>query len=198
MAANDLSAETLVAANRGQGGAAGQAEPAEAVKNGDDPIVRVIEQLFFAYRDFISDPDEMLEALGYGRAHHRVLHFVNFRPGLRVADLLDILKITKQSLARVLKQLVDEGLIEQRAGEQDRRERLLFATERGAALFAQLIAPQIRRVGGALDGLDADGRCAVEQFLVGISKARRVRNEARLGARHEEVEGRDESDLRTG
>ena len=75
-----------------------------------------IELLFFAYRDFISDPDAALLAYGFGRAHHRVIHFVNRHPGIRVADLLDILKITKQSLGRVLKQLLDTGFIEQRPG----------------------------------------------------------------------------------
>ena len=74
-----------------------------------EPIWDIIELLFFAYRDFVSDPDDVLAQFGFGRAHHRVLHFVNRHPGMKVADLLDILKITKQSLGRVLKQLVDEG-----------------------------------------------------------------------------------------
>ena len=74
-----------------------------------EPIWDVIELLFFAYRDFVSDPDDVLAKFGFGRAHHRVLHFVNRHPGMKVADLLDVLKITKQSLGRVLKQLVDEG-----------------------------------------------------------------------------------------
>src|SRR6266581_3689072 len=81
-----------------------------------EPIWDVIELLFFAYRDFVSDPDHVLEKFGFGRAHHRVLHFVNRNPGLKVADLLDILKITKQSLGRVLKQLVDEGYVLQKEG----------------------------------------------------------------------------------
>ena len=97
-------------------------------------MVDLIELLFFAYRDFISDPDAILAKSDFGRAHHRVLHFVNRNPGLTVADLLDILKITKQSLARVLKELVDSGFIEQRTGPQDRRQRLLFATAAGQAL----------------------------------------------------------------
>ncbi len=93
----------------------------------------------------------MLAEYGLGRAHHRVLHFVNRHPGLRVADLLDILKITKQSLARVLKQLVDEGWIAQMAGETDRRQRLLHATDKGAALSSRLDAMQARRVAQALE-----------------------------------------------
>src|SRR5262245_62600912 len=88
----------------------------------------LIELLFFAYRDFTSDADEVLAKFGFGRAHHRVLHFVNRNPGMKVAELLDILKITKQSLGRVLKQLVDEGYVAQRAGANDRRQRLLFLT----------------------------------------------------------------------
>src|SRR5678815_3609205 len=81
-----------------------------------EPIWDIIELLFFAYRDFVSDPDEVLEKLGFGRAHHRVLHFVNRNPAMKVAKLLDILKITKQSLGRVLKQLIDEGYIVQKEG----------------------------------------------------------------------------------
>ena len=85
---------------------------------GPDPqLITFVELLFFAYRDFTREADAVLAEFGLGRAHHRVLHFVNRHPGLRVADLLDILKITKQSLARVLKQLVDEGWIVQKAGE---------------------------------------------------------------------------------
>ncbi|MEM8593008.1 MAG: MarR family transcriptional regulator, partial [Pseudomonadota bacterium] len=101
------------------------------------------ELLFFAYRDFTGDPDVILADFGFGRAHHRVLHFVNRNPGLRVADLLDILNITKQSLSRVLKQLIDQGYVSQKAGASDRRERLLYPTERGKALAARLAAPQM-------------------------------------------------------
>src|SRR3954469_19636125 len=79
-------------------------------------LIACIELFYFAYRDFTCDPDAILEQYGFGRAHHRVLHFVHRNPGLKVAELLEILKITKQSLARVLKQLVDEGFIIQRAG----------------------------------------------------------------------------------
>src|SRR6201985_2887954 len=82
----------------------------------------IIELLFFAYRDFVGDADHELEAFGFGRAHHRVLHFVHRYPGLKVADLLDVLRITKQSLGRVLKQLLDEGYIVQQTGNNDRRQ----------------------------------------------------------------------------
>ena len=87
-----------------------------------DSAVDLIELLFFAYRDFTGDPDAVLAEYGFGRAHHRVLHFVTRNPGLRVSDLLSILRITKQSLARVLKQLVEEDFIVQRPGPQDRRQ----------------------------------------------------------------------------
>src|SRR5258705_10131511 len=96
-----------------------------------DPVWDLIELLFFAYRDFVGDPDEVLSKLAFGRAHHRVLHFVNRNPGMKVADLLDILNITKQSLGRVLKQLVDQGFVIQKEGAQDRRQRLLFVTPKG-------------------------------------------------------------------
>ena len=101
--------------------------PGRARPDGE-PIWDLIELLFFAYRDFVSDPDHVLEKFGFGRAHHRVLHFVNRNPGMKVADLLDILNITKQSLGRVLKQLVDEGYVLQKEGESDRRQRLLSPT----------------------------------------------------------------------
>src|ERR1700679_366214 len=90
---------------------AGVAEPIKKSDGGQEPYWDLIELLFFAYRDFVGDPDEVLAKLGFGRAHHRVLHFVNRNPGIKVADLLDILKITKQSLGRVLKQLIDEGYV---------------------------------------------------------------------------------------
>ncbi|EDQ31477.1 Transcriptional regulator [Hoeflea phototrophica DFL-43] len=128
----------------------------------------IIELLFFAYRDFISDPDAILDTYGFGRAHHRVVHFVNREPGLTVAALLETLKITKQSLARVLKQLIDSGYIEQVAGPEDRRQRRLFPTQRGRELALALARPQSRRIANALENLDAEGRKAVSEFLSGM------------------------------
>jgi DNA-binding MarR family transcriptional regulator len=125
----------------------------------------IIELLFFAYRDFVGDADHVLEEFGFGRAHHRVMHFVHRYPGLKVADLLGVLRITKQSLGRVLKQLLDEGYIVQRAGAKDRRERLLFATARGEALVARLAGLQTDRINAALGELDADGAETVRAFL---------------------------------
>jgi DNA-binding MarR family transcriptional regulator len=125
----------------------------------------IIELLFFAYRDFVGDADHELEAFGFGRAHHRVLHFVHRYPGLKVADLLDVLRITKQSLGRVLKQLLDEGYIVQKTGDNDRRQRLLFATAKGEALVAKLAGLQTDRINRALRDIRPDGADTVRQFL---------------------------------
>ena len=124
-----------------------------------------IELLFFAYRDFVSDPDAILSKIGMGRAHHRVVYFVSRHPGLMVTDLLDILQITKQSLARVLKQLIEMGYIRQMAGAKDRRQRRLYPTLAGRELALALSEPQSRRVTQAMQTLTADGRTAVATFL---------------------------------
>jgi DNA-binding MarR family transcriptional regulator len=125
----------------------------------------IIELLFFAYRDFVGDPDQELEAFGFGRAHHRVMHFVYRYPGLKVADLLDVLRITKQSLGRVLKQLLDEGYIVQKTGNNDRRQRLLYATPKGEALVAKLAGLQTKRINRALEDIGPAGTEAVRRFL---------------------------------
>jgi DNA-binding MarR family transcriptional regulator len=125
----------------------------------------IIELLFFAYRDFVGDADHELEAFGFGRAHHRVMHFVHRYPGLKVADLLDVLRITKQSLGRVLKQLLDEGYIVQKTGNNDRRQRLLYATAKGEALVAKLAGLQTDRINRATQGIDSAGQETVRQFL---------------------------------
>ena len=125
----------------------------------------IIELLFFAYRDFVGDADHELEAFGFGRAHHRVLHFVHRSPGLKVADLLDVLRITKQSLGRVLKQLLDEDYIVQKTGNNDRRQRLLFATAKGEALVAKLAGLQTNRINRALREVGPDVSEPVRQFL---------------------------------
>jgi DNA-binding MarR family transcriptional regulator len=149
---------------------------------GPDPrLITLVELLFFAYRDFTREADAALAELGLGRAHHRVLHFVNRNPGLRVADLLEILKITKQSLARVLKELVDQGWIEQKAGERDRRQRLLNASEKGAALARRLDDLQAKRVGMALAQAGAGSDPATARFLYDmITREERGRVEALL------------------
>jgi DNA-binding MarR family transcriptional regulator len=128
-------------------------------------LVTVVELLFFAYRDFTGEADAVLEEIGLGRAHHRVLHFVYRNPGLRVADLLGILKITKQSLARVLKQLVDNGHVTQSMGERDRRERRLTLTDKGTALARRLIALQTARVAKALSSAGPEAENLTRDFL---------------------------------
>lgn len=131
----------------------------------------VMGLFFFAYRDFVGDADALLERQGFGRAHHRVLYFVNLKPGMPVADLLGILKITKQSLARVLRQLIDSKYIEQRPGEVDRRQRLLYATEKGRQLFEVLSATQTSRIDAAIAALPPDGKRTVLKFFVGMVDA---------------------------
>jgi DNA-binding MarR family transcriptional regulator len=128
----------------------------------------LIELLFFAYRDFVGDADEILAKFGFGRAHHRVLHFINRNPGMKVAELLDILKITKQSLGRVLKQLLDEGYVEQKEGARDRRQRLLYVTAKGEALAFRLAAVQTARIGRALAEIGAGDRDTIRRFLVAM------------------------------
>lgn len=132
------------------------------------PDFELIELFFFAYRDFVGEPDRVLERFGFGRAHHRVLHFINRHPGLTIAALLDILKITKQSLARVLKDLIENGHVEQRAGTEDRRQRCLFLTPAGAALAFELAQQQGRRIAAALADAGAGERQVIRAFLMGL------------------------------
>lgn len=128
----------------------------------------VMGLFYFAYRDFVGDADTLLERQGFGRAHHRVLYFVNLKPGMPVADLLGILKITKQSLARVLRQLIDNGYIEQKTGDADRRQRLLHATEKGRRFFEVLSATQTSRIEAAIAALPPEGKRVVLRFFVGM------------------------------
>ena len=136
-----------------------------------EPRWDLIELLFFAYRDFVGDPDDVLATFGFGRAHHRVLHFVNRNPGMKVAALLDILKITKQSLGRVLKQLVDQGYVEQKEGERDRRQRLLHATPKGAELALRLANLQTARITRALAEVGPGAHEAARKFLTAMIDA---------------------------
>jgi DNA-binding MarR family transcriptional regulator len=159
-------ADVTVTALRGR---AGPAEPAG--RPSGEPIWDLIELLFFAYRDFVSDPDDALAKIGFGRAHHRVLHFINRNPGMKVADLLDILKITKQSLGRVLKQLVDQGYVVQREGANDRRQRLLYVTPKGETLAMKLAGLQTARVERALAELGPDAHEAARRFLIALLDA---------------------------
>ncbi len=142
------------------------ADPIKTPLTLDDGVdFAIIEHLFFAYRDFTAYPDAILDQYGFGRAHHRVLHFVNRMPGLTVAELLEVLRITKQSLARVLKQLIDDGYIVQVPGPRDRRQRELYPTQKGRDLALALALPQSRRIRAALEEAQPGDSTAVERFL---------------------------------
>jgi DNA-binding MarR family transcriptional regulator len=156
-----------------------------------EPIWDIIELLFFAYRDFVGDPDEVLLKLGFGRAHHRVVHFVNRNPGMKVADLLDILNITKQSLGRVLKQLVDEGYVLQKEGAQDRRQRLLYATPKGEALSLKLAQLQTERITRAFSELGPGAHDAARRFLTAMIDADNREGVLRLIARADRAKARE-------
>ena len=112
----------------------------------DDDLRLGMELLFYAYRDFIGPPDEILRKHKLGRAHHRVIHFVGRNPGITVRDLLSILRITKQSLSRVLSDLLREGIVRQEQGTEDRRQRLLSLTEKGRAFETQVSQSQRDRI----------------------------------------------------
>ncbi len=143
-------------------------QPGERPGRAGEPAWDVIELLFFAYRDFVGDPDEVLDKFGFGRAHHRVLHFVNRNPGMKVAELLDILNITKQSLGRVLKQLIDQGYVQQKEGASDRRQRLLYVTAKGETLAMRLADLQTARITHALTELGPNAHDAACRFLAAM------------------------------
>ena len=159
------------------------------IKSGPNPLFlreeelrQAIELLFFAYRDFTAEPDQILARYRFGRAHHRVIYFVGRHPSITVSELLQILGITKQSLSRVLSQLVEEGFIHQRPGEQDRRRRLLELTETGAALERQLTENQRNRFARAFREAGADAVQGFRTVLLNIldesNRARFARREA--------------------
>lgn len=131
----------------------------------DDQLRRGIEAMFFAYRGFTADPDRILAGKDYGRAHHRALHFINRMPGTTVNNLLAILGVTKQSLNRVLRSLVDDGLVESRVGRRDRRERHLFLTEDGVALERALSEAQRARMRAAYRAAGPEAVAGFRQVL---------------------------------
>ena len=135
---------------------------------GSPPMYDLIELMFFAYRDFVGDADRALAALGFGRAHHRMLHFVARRPGLTMAELLNILKITKQSLNRVLKEMVDKNYVEVRPGMKDRRQRQLYPTLRGETLALEVARLQSRRFARVFDSLPEGARPQAQAFLLSL------------------------------
>lgn len=143
--------------------AAGRAE-----SSADEPMFDLIELFFFAYRDFVADADHLLEDYGLGRAHHRVLHFVNRRPGLTIAELLDILKITKQSLGRVLKELLEQNYIDAVPGASDRRQRHLHPTGRGRTLALEVARLQSTRFARVLAQMPEGSRAGAADFLLAM------------------------------
>ena len=134
----------------------------------EDELRRGIELLFFGYRDFLSEADAELATLQLGRAHHRALHFIGRRPDMAVNDLLAILKITKQSLGRVLKDLIARGLIEQRPGRRDRRQRLLRLTAEGETLHARLLTRQRSRMARAFRDAGPEAVAGFRKVLAGL------------------------------
>lgn len=134
----------------------------------EEELRQGIELLFYAYRDFTAEPDSILARYGFGRAHHRAIHFINRTPGMTVAELLAILRITKQSLSRVLSQLVEEGYVEQRKGTRDRRQRLLYLTDKGRALEREVSEPQRALVAQAYREAGAEAVEGYRKVLLGL------------------------------
>lgn len=164
-----------VLASQDAGAAADQAFPTES-------DIRIAQDLlFFAYRDFTNTADVALEELGLGRAHHRALHFIGRNPGITVSELLAILHITKQSLARVLSELVEQGYVAQAQGHEDRRQRLLTLTEQGQALERRLFERQMARIAPAYAGAGAAAVAGFRAVMTGIMDEDARRN---IGAIH--------------
>ena len=131
----------------------------------DEQLKKAIEAMFFAYQGFTADPDRILENHTYGRAHHRALHFINRSPGTTVNNLLSILGVTKQSLNRVLRTLIEDGLVESRVGTRDKRERHLMLTESGAVLEKELSEAQRARMRDAFRAVGPDAVSGFRQVL---------------------------------
>ena len=145
---------------------------AEAPRSGDsllfltdEQLRQGIEAMFFAYRGFTADPDRILADMAYGRAHHRAIHFINRAPGTTVNNLLNILGVTKQSLNRVLRTLIEDGLVESKVGKADKRERHLFLTEKGEALEGVLSDAQRTRMRAAYRAAGPDAVAGFRMVL---------------------------------
>jgi DNA-binding MarR family transcriptional regulator len=134
----------------------------------EEELRQGIELLYYAYRDFTAEPDAILARHGFGRAHHRVIYFVGRYPEMTVTELLGILRITKQSLSRVLGQLVRQGFIKQRSGERDRRQRLLQLTEKGSELERELSETQRQRIANAYRQAGAQAVDGFRKVMLGI------------------------------
>ena len=150
----------------------------------DDQLRKGIEAMFFAYRGFTADPDKILEGFAYGRAHHRAIHFIHRSPGTTVSNLLAILGVTKQSLNRVLRTLIEDGLVVSSVGKQDKRERNLLLTQAGLELESQLSEAQRRRMRTAFRAAGPEAvsgfRQVLEEMMDGdLKKHFKARTEAR-------------------
>jgi DNA-binding MarR family transcriptional regulator len=142
--------------------------PRPETDDASQSFLELVELLFFAYRDFVGDPDRLLEDFGFGRAHHRVLHFVARNPGLTIAELLTILKITKQSLNPVLKELIGKGYIDSLPGREDRRQRHLYVSKLGKSLTQDLVTLQTRRMARATSECGPEAAKMARQFLAAM------------------------------
>jgi DNA-binding MarR family transcriptional regulator len=142
--------------------------PANSLFLREEDLRQAIELLYYAYRDFTAEPDAMLGRYGFGRAHHRVIYFVGRHPQMSVSELLAILRITKQSLSRVLSQLVQQGFIRQSPGSRDRRRRLLELTEKGIELERQLSENQRQRIARAYRDAGAQAVDGFRKVMFGI------------------------------
>jgi DNA-binding MarR family transcriptional regulator len=142
--------------------------PANPLFLREDELRHGIELLFYAYRDFTGTADRMLATYKFGRAHHRVLHFIASRRGMTVSELLGILKITKQSLSRVLRALIAQGFVEQRQGARDRRQRQLYLSDKGQSLERELAREQQARVARAFREAGADAVAGYRKVLLGL------------------------------
>ncbi len=146
----------------------------------DEQLRKGIEAMFFAYRGFTADPDRILDNYAYGRAHHRAIHFINRFPGTTVNNLLAILGVTKQSLNRVLRALVEDGLVEARVGTRDRRERHLYLTDAGMALEKELSEAQRRRMRAAYRQAGPEAVAGFRQVLEAMMDPEMRRHYAEL------------------
>ena len=146
----------------------------------DEQLRQGIEAMFFAYRGFTADPDRILADMAYGRAHHRAVHFIKRAPGTTVNNLLSILGVTKQSLNRVLRTLVDDGLVESQIGKQDKRERHLYLTEAGELLERELSNAQRDRMRGAFRDAGPEAVSGFRQVLEAMMDADMRRHYKRL------------------
>ena len=146
----------------------------------DEQLRKGIEAMFFAYRGFTADPDRILTDRGYGRAHHRAIHFVNRTPGTTVNNLLSILGVTKQSLNRVLRTLIEDGLVRSEIGTRDKRERHLYLTETGQELESDLSNAQRNRMRTAFRQVGPEAVQGFRQVLEAMMDSDMRRHYVRL------------------